>query len=141
MLRIGEARVEVEDGEIRNGFETLGLGKKFEVVVPTLVLVSDEATPMFSLEVERLAERSRQLRIIAKCICETCDQTHLVDTNGHQATSFFRPKNGLRLKDSEMPSVLPHSFGLIMMMMGDVPKLWDEVHADETVGLVVPSRK
>lgn len=137
MQRVGEARVEVEDGEIRNGFETVRLGKKLEVVVPTLVHIDDnDTTQMFELSTERLAVRSRQLRIMARCICETCDQLHLVDRDDSKATEFFRPRAGQRLGSDKLPSVIPHSFGLIMMMMGGVPKLFEEVREDTSAGLV-----
>ncbi|MBP9738596.1 hypothetical protein KBD20_02820 [Candidatus Saccharibacteria bacterium] len=139
MLRVGEARVEVEDGEIRNGFETVSLGRTLEVVVPTLVHIGDKQAPMFKLDTERQAKRSRQLRVMATCICETCDQLHLRDKDGHLATDYFKPYEGLRLTGDRLPSVLPHAFGLIMMMMGDAPKLWDEVQADPRAGLVVPA--
>jgi hypothetical protein len=142
MIRIGEASASMSEGVVRNGFETVRLSRRLEVVVPTLVhIVGDTTREMFYLSTERFAERSRRIRIMARCVGATCSQDSLVDDGDRLATEYFRPVVGMRLTDNELPSILGHSFGGILSMMGDVAGLWDEVHEDEEVGLVVPVGK
>ncbi len=131
-MRIGEASVPGNGGDIHNGYEVLKLGRRFEVLVPTLVLVNDAVVKMVQMRTERPVKGSPYIRIAASCVSSSCDQKRFLPTK------YFRPQDEMRLKSNELPSVLTHTFGLIGMGFNGVGELCEEIDGDEEVGLVVP---
>ncbi len=137
-MKLGEASVELTDGVIRNAFPEIKLGKVLQVVVPTLVVVrNSEVEPIYDLTTERQNTVARNIRIVARCLGEDCKQLHLADTPSRLGTDYFRPRAGLELSSSRLPSVHAHTFGLIGSALGNVPALLEEVRAEPSVGKVM----
>ena len=133
-------RVRWGEGFIYNAFPTLQLTDRYEVIVPTLAMGQEDARrpkrPMFDHDVEH-EDGSDRLRIVARCLGgHTCKGQFLVDESGGPATEFFIPREGLDLtKRNNLPSVRPHTFGLIMMMVA-ANELFEEAQNKEGVGIV-----
>ncbi len=141
-MKIGEAALAIEDGEIRNYLETVVLGPHHEVVVPSLVRVDDGAiSPLFDLRAERSLLEPRRVRILAHCVADPCrsDQLFLSDErHASLATNFFRPWRGRQLDNTELPAIFPHQFGLLQYTGMNVAKtLVEELRSDKTIGRVV----
>ena len=141
-MKLGAAGVEVERGTIRNRFQEVPLGKHHEVLVPTLVVVTeDEIEPMFTLRTEVSKTDDRRIRIMASCITEhECHGMWLVDDGDKNATEFFKPQQGLVLKEWEVPSIIMHAFGWTGGLRSDVADLYEEATTEPWVGRVARVR-
>lgn len=136
-MKLGAVGIEVEGGEIRNRFEELRLGKNHEVLVPTLVVVGHKGIePMFELSAEPSKTSDRRVRIMARCINNSCTQLYLEDESDRNATEFFTPQSGRQLKSYELPSVIMHRFGWTGGMIEDVSALFEEASTEPWVGRV-----
>jgi hypothetical protein len=127
---------------IQSAFETVPIGERYQVIVPTLVkIIKDtiepwydiEATTSMRLSTETATRRKAYGIVIASCLNAECQNNTEASLSELRSPEFL-VRRGIKVTP---PSVLTHAFGILpTMIKPDTQAMYEEMSHFPRVGVI-----